>query len=385
MQMAVDAALLDRAGELKRELVAFSQQPRYDRAFSEVLARHGGGGGKVLDEHRLMMLWDYFVLEHRLRSGRTIVEQFVDAHAELSRQEREMLLGWRDVVQGPFEVQRRDGPALIVVNLVDDLTYRVRSNMGTSVFRQMPRRSFLITRLVPVGEEWMLSGPTSVLRPAEREVAYRLAFEMSMRTPEAVYRSPEKLAQAWEMQRADRQRFVGFFGADLVVVPGDQAQERLNRFHEFCRDEVLRTTPGAARRSGGVAAPVVELPLALVESETVALIYDEQDGLGFYAEFGLVAEAFADPDLVRRRRYREHVLSYLHDDSVEPMVLRRLAERDPDKASVLFRRLLRRPRFDWARDGEELLRTAKAAYFARTPRPRVSPVSERLAAYAGRR
>ena len=60
-----------------------------------------------------------------------------------------------------------------------------------------------------------------------------MAFEMSMRTPEAVYRSPEKLARAWEMQRADRQRFVGFFGADLVVVPGDQAQERLNRFHEF--------------------------------------------------------------------------------------------------------------------------------------------------------
>jgi hypothetical protein len=114
------------------------------------------------------------------------------------------------------------------------------------------------------------------------------------------------------------------------------------------------------------------------------LIYDEEDGLGFYAEFGLVEEAFADPDLVRRRRYRDHVLSYLHDDSVEPMVLRRLAERDPDKASVLFRRLLRRPRFDWARDGEELLRTAKAGYFARVPRPRVSPVSERLAAYAGR-
>jgi hypothetical protein len=35
------------------------------------------------------------------------------------------------------------------------------------------------------------------------------------------------------------------------------------------------------------------------------------------------------------------VLSYLHDDSVEPMMLRRLAEQDPDKASVLFRRLLR--------------------------------------------
>jgi hypothetical protein len=81
------------------------------------------------------------------------------------------------------------------------------------------------------------------------------------------------LAKAWEIQRADRQRFIRFFGADLVVVPGDQAQQRLNGFHEFCRDEVLRTTPGAARRGGGAAAPVVELPPDLVESETVALIY----------------------------------------------------------------------------------------------------------------
>src|SRR6266516_7123898 len=170
-----------------------------------------------------------------------------------------------------------------------------------------------------------------------------------------------------------------------LPISGDQAQERLNEFHEFCRDEVLRSTPEAARRRSASDAPVVKLPPDLVESETVALIYDEEDGLGFYAEFGLVEAAFADPDLVRRRRYRERALSYLHDDSVEPMVLRRLADRDPDEASVLFRRLLKRPRFDWARDGEELLRTAKAAYFARVPRPRVSPVSKRLAAYAGRR
>jgi len=38
----VDDDLLDRAGELKQQLVAFSQQPRYDRAFREVLAERSG-------------------------------------------------------------------------------------------------------------------------------------------------------------------------------------------------------------------------------------------------------------------------------------------------------------------------------------------------------
>jgi hypothetical protein len=377
-------ALLDRAGELKRHLVTFSQQPRYDRAFRDMLAQQGDGA-EVWDEDRLMLLRDHFLLEYRLRNGRTVVEQFVDARGDLSPQERQMLLGWRDVVSGPFEVQRRDGPALILVNLVDDLTYSARSNVGPSVFRRMPRRSFLLTRLIAVGDEWMFSGPTSVLRPAEGDVAFRLALEMSLRRPEAAYRNPEKLARAWELQRAERQRFIRFFGTDLVVARGVQAQRWLDEFYAFSRDEILRTAPEAARRASGPHPPVMELPPDLVESETVAFIYNEEDGLGFYEEFGLVEEAFADPDLVRHRRYRDQVLSYLHDDSVEPMVLRRLAERDPDKASALFRRLLKRPRFDWVRDGEELLRSAKPDYFAQPPLPRVTPLGERLAAYVGGR
>jgi hypothetical protein len=284
-----------------------------------------------------------------------------------------------------FEVQRRDGPALILVNLVDDLTYRARSTVGPRVFRHMPRRSFLLTRLVAVGDEWMFSGPTSVLRPAERDVACELALEMSLRAPEAVYRNPEKLARAWELQRAERERFIRFFGTDLVVVPGNQAQRRLDEFSAFSCEEILRTTPQAAGHASGSPVPRVELPPDLVEAETVAFLYDEEDGLGFYAEFGLVDEAFADPDLVRRRRYREQVLSYLHDDSIEPTVLRRLADRDPDKASVLFRRLLKRPRFDWVRDGEDVLRSAKPDYYTRPHLPQVTPLGERLAAYAGRR
>ena len=144
--------LVERAGELKQQLVEFSQQPRYDRAFREMLAQHGDDA-EGWDEDRLMLLWDHFLLQYRLRNGRTVVEQFVDARTDLSPQERQMLLGWRDVVSGPFQVQRRDGPALILVNLVDDLTYRARSNVGPSVFRRMPRRSFLRTRLVAVGDE----------------------------------------------------------------------------------------------------------------------------------------------------------------------------------------------------------------------------------------
>lgn len=374
-----DAALLRRAGDLKGELVAFSQQPRFDRAAMGFLARYGNGLEDAGDQ-RWTLLWDCFVLEHRLADGRTLVEQFVQDRPDLPEVERDMLLGWRDVVQGPFEVQRRDGSALLVESLVDDLTYRVRSNMGTAVFQRMPRRSYVIARLVAVGDEWMLSGPVQALRARERDFAYQLALDMSMRTPEAVFRNPEKLALAWKHQRADRVRFVEFFGADLLVVPGEQAQERLDSYYTYCRDTILGPDPKDVP-----PAVSVSLPPDMTDAETVALIYDETDGLGFYADFGVVEEAFANPDLLRRRRWRELTLSYLEDDGVEPMVLRRLAARDPEKASAVFRRLLKRPRIDWTRDGEALLREVKPGYFDRPPRPRVSPVSERLAEFARHR
>ena len=115
-------ALVVRSVELKRELLEFSRQPRFDRAFQEAMAAVGLGP-VVTDEQRLTMMIDHFLLEFRLRHGRTVVEQFVAARPGLPDAEREMLLGWRDVVEGIFEVQRRDGAGLVMENLIDELTY----------------------------------------------------------------------------------------------------------------------------------------------------------------------------------------------------------------------------------------------------------------------
>jgi hypothetical protein len=54
---------------------------------------------------------DYFLLQHELRSGKTVVECFVANRPDLPEHERELLLGWRDVVEGIFEVHGRDGNA----------------------------------------------------------------------------------------------------------------------------------------------------------------------------------------------------------------------------------------------------------------------------------
>ena len=145
--------------------------------------------------------------------------------------------------------------------------------------------------------------------------------------PELGFRNPDKLAQTWELQRADRERFVRFFGSDLVVLRGEEVEDRMRAFREFRHREI----PGDLK---GPVPAVAEFGVdsELADAESVALAYEEEDGLGYYVEFGLVEKAFTDPSLLRRRLYRERVLDYLDDDSVPPHVFRRLGTRDATRA-----------------------------------------------------
>lgn len=260
-EMPTTAYLVARSGDLKRELVRYAQRPRYHRAFREALLSHEDAVSIVADVQKLTMFMDHFMLQHRLRNGKTVVEQFVATHPELPNTERDLLLRWRDVVDGTFEVQRRDGDALIVENLIDDLTYRVRSNMGPAVFRRMPRRCFVITRLVPVADEWLISGATSVLPASQREHIYAIAANFALRQPTLRFRNPDKLARGWELQRADRDRFVRFFATDLIVLPGDQLADQVRLYQEFSRKEILATLP-AADRDRRTEPPAPEFNLA---------------------------------------------------------------------------------------------------------------------------
>lgn len=368
--------LVARSGDLKRELVAYAQRSRFERALRQALDDYP-------DQDPTALL-DHFILQRRLPDGRTVVERFVDERADLAEPERKMLLGWRDVVEGIFDVQGRDGEALVAVNIIDELTYQIRSNMGPAVFKQMPKGSFLVTRLVPVEEQWLFSGLTRIV---PKKLAYQTAAQIATTHPAMVFRNPEKVAKGWELQREDREQFVAFFGADLIVLPGAELGPKMRDFYAFRIQQALdRMAPARrkARKSRAAdPAALLDLPDELTGSETVAVVYDEVEGLSFYAEFATVEAVFADPRLASIKPYRQRVMSYLKDDSVSPLPFRRLAHRDPDRASKVFQTLLKQPKFSWERDGDALLRRYKRRQFETPALPRITPISDTLAAYSG--
>jgi hypothetical protein len=357
--------LVRRSAELKRELLAFSHGRRFERVLDEAITQRLGPV-EAATEQDLINFFDHFILQHRLSDGRTVVERFVRARGDLPRAERDMLLGWRDVVEGIFEVDRHDGEVLVAVNLIDDLSYRIRSNAGPAALEQMPPGSFVVGRVVPILDDWLLSGMQATV-PADRaEQMHDLAAKTILEHPRLMFRNPQRLELAWQMQRDDRAQFVEFFGSDLVVLPGTEWADRMNEYWRH--------------RSGDAASPPRADASDLPPAQTIGVVYDEFEGLGYFVNFGLLQQVFEDPALITQAWCQEVVRTYLRDDSVSPLPFRRLAQAHPDHADQIFAHLLGRRSFTWARDGEKLLRTTKAAHYDRPPMPQVTPIGPRLQA-----
>src|SRR5438046_8819743 len=109
-------------------LVEFALSPRFDRELSAVIAR-SFPGGVVTDESMFSMVLDHFALKHRLPSGRTVVEAFAAAHPALTDADRDMMLGWRDVIVGVFDNIGKERAPLVLFNRLDELTHQTRPNM----------------------------------------------------------------------------------------------------------------------------------------------------------------------------------------------------------------------------------------------------------------
>lgn len=376
--------LIGRAGDLKGELVAFATSPRFARRLDALLADAADGNG-YLDEGMAVLVIDHFALQHRLPGGGTVIERFVaKRRPQLSNHEREMVLGWRDVVEGCFEVRRLDGDAAELHNLVDDLVYRVYSNIGRRAFSTLRRGMFVTGRIVPVHpatEAWLVSGHLLALPTSARQQVARAAAEQLVAHPESSRRNQAMVQRAWQLQAEHRADFIAQVGSDLVVLPPHEAQETLREHYRRVQRMAVTGPQGrAAKRAAGTgaAAEVVDrLAEEMLDAESVALIYDEVEGLNCYRDFGRLDALFADPTLTGDRTRLAQLREYLHDESVSSLAIRRLVRRHADGADPVFRALLRKPGFCWSRDGENLLRRHKP-FYDREPTPSVSVVGERL-------
>ncbi len=308
--------------------------------------------------------------------GLAAIGRLLASRRDLTRADRQLLLGWRDdAVRGVFEVRAADPAAITAANLVDDLEYRV---VGLS--RQLATGMFLSGMLLPLTEDdaaWLTSG-TETVHPASaaRQVA-RLAIDMATREPELVFRNPDKVKQGWEHMRRDREEFLAFFGADELVLPTLEAEGRLNAYYRRRRDAALAAR-GRHRTVSESGETTFVMPAGFFEFDTVGIIYDELDGFVVVPEYGMLREMFAEPGLATDQAHASVLRAYLREDSIPPLPLRRLAAAYPQGADAVFRRVLGNRGFTWTQHGEALLRKRKPGYYESDPVPSVAVLSDRV-------
>jgi hypothetical protein len=100
---------------------------------------------------------------------------------------------------------------------------------------------------------------------------------------------------------------VQFFGADFVVIPGAQLVERMRSFYTFCRDHAVSELAASGKQPKNVPFHAPDYPADLVASDAVGVTHHEVEGMGLYADFGPIEEAFADPSLLRHPDHRRRV------------------------------------------------------------------------------
>jgi hypothetical protein len=380
------ASLIEGSAELKRALVDFACSPRFERHLTRFMLEATGPEGDLSEDEAIGII-DRFALQHRLPNGKTVLDQFLASRPGLTAADREMLRGWRDPVEGIFEIRGKDRDAIVLLNLLDDLEYRTYSNMGPAVFRQLPKGGFVHARLVPirpVPEAWLVSGSMSGYPKSGAAQIARVALELATKQPELVFRNPEKVEQGWKQMREDRAAFIEFFGGDELVLPPGEAEERLNAYYRHRQETALARNPKRRRPQNvpGVDVPAFELPAELADADTVGIIYDEIDGLNFYNEYGILRDLFADPALAADKRYSDVLRGYLGSETIGPLPFRRLAAAHPKTVDAVFRKILRKPNFTWAEHGEALLRRRKPWYYECGPRPGISVIGARLSELA---
>lgn len=379
--MSADLNMLERSSVLKGDLLDYANSPALARALRTQLRRQFG---KVVaaDEGELIEFFDAFMLEHRLHDGRTVLERYLDEHPKLAAGDRVILQGWRDPVQGLFEVVERAGDALVVVNLVDSLTYRVRANAGPQVLQPMEPESFVASRIVPLGDEWLLSGAQRMYPKSARAEVLRAAAQIAFSMPRLAFRNPETLRRGWELQKRDRDWFIEFFGSDTVVLGWAEAAGRLAQYQRFQIDRAVAEAGPKADESHRPPEPTATGWLEdLHEAATIGVVYDQADGMGVYADFQVFLDAFTNPGPEATAAQIKVVRSYLNDEAISPAIFHRMAEEYPEGCDRVFRQLLGRPGFSWRTDGQALLRKHKKDQVDAVPLPRMVPLSETLAAH----
>lgn len=396
-----DHKLLTQAGEIKAYLVEYATKTLADALQTKLDTAYGLRTIGGLQQAEVMRFIDRFITQELLpeeHGGGWVIDKWLAETPQgqnLNDKARQMVRGWIDnVVEGYFEIREFDAAAQAwrLYSLLDEMEYIVRSNSGLKTMNAAKEGMFIVTRMLPIEDYWMFSGPQNLIAARERPKVLLEAAKLASRRPELIMRNPQKLAQAWDAQRRERAAFVAFFGEDLVIFPGNQLQERVEAYFHFRHfewrgDNADQTVAGltTAERyqqiypDKAMSLPIIELPPMLTTAETVGVIYDELDGMNYFVDFARFEEAFRNPENLDEKSLNYQVVQgYLVEPTISPLPFKRMVARYPKNAGKVLAKILNVRNFEIEAEFNALMAQFKPEQIYHKTYPAVTVMPEHL-------
>ncbi|MET3923869.1 hypothetical protein [Arthrobacter sp. UYEF20] len=260
-----------------------------------------------------------------------LLERYLRTNKNIGPEDRLVYESWRDRnVLGVFHVDARKGARLGL--LIDEMDYPAYATAGAEAISVVQRGGYILTRLVPIGDIWTISGTMRLFGPRDLPAVKTLAASLLKRFPTLAFHNPEKAEQARRIVGKHHTVFLDIFGAHIVSGTGSGIIAAYRSFLDACSEASVAENPDAAARvtPAEQLAPDDSFPPELAESGDVALYHHPVMGVSFLVGYGQVEAAHRTPPADAEDPAAEVLRGYVEDSTIPAYVLEDLAAKYPD-------------------------------------------------------
>lgn len=367
-------ALMDQTAELKSALVDYATSPGFKKRLA---ARYEGILGTGLGRENALYEAVESMLYDRGPGAEPLIERYLRTNKTLDDANRAIYESWRDRgIFGVFKVIEHAADRILLHNLIDELDYETYSSQGAEAISGLEPYGFVMTRIVPIGTIFTLSGTTKNLGPQDAATANALAARLLSLDHALPLNNPQKLATARATVAQNHRIFGEIFGSHVLQGTGAQMIEAYRTFLEASRREAAAGigTPDDAEHTGLQMAPDDSFPAGFAALQGVRLLHHPVKSAVFLVDYEGLEDAHRTPPASAQDPGAKVLRGYLEDDQIPFFILEALAAQHPDTVDDLYRVALGRPGFSWERDGRALLRMYKPAPIHHEDLPKIAMV-----------
>ncbi|RLB95672.1 MAG: hypothetical protein DRH90_25310 [Deltaproteobacteria bacterium] len=347
---AIPENTLNRLGDIKSTLINFSRSPEFKEDFEMARKSRFGKKKRPKNEGEWINFQDWFVLECELMSGGTIIDRYFETYQDKMRRDvQELINGWKQVIEGLFEIKDRIENGYFVKNLINERAYKVYPTNVSEPLIELHKGDFFIGRIVPARGVHIFSGAFTPIpldgNDRVRNEMYQMAARMQTENPaRALADNPEKLKKSREAVQRQYNDFINYFGKDEVFGTGKEIRQNYQDFFDYQIFELQDPDTGLTKAEEfekmtgkSYKPPKPKLPHKLLRNKDVAMLCDPVDSLTLLEEYGLFLKIFTDPDKHLGTSYAEDVvMGYLESDTISDVPFRRVAKRYPENFKTVI-------------------------------------------------